>query len=301
MSAFEHLPSPTFAQVGRQSDLALTVMHVPKAAGTSVTAAIAEALSGDVDNGGFDRSLFGQFCDYDGIDPNFSRHIRHNATDMPQRKVVMGHYALTTLRAAYPQAQRVTFLREPITRILSFWVYWRSLGDDQLAMWGNWRDYIAISRSSLKVFLTDKRVACQTDNLVTRMLLWPNELIPGGDFIEDKHDFEILEQARRQLKLFDYVNVVENGSFDQHLSDWMGAAIKPLHLNETPRVPESLRLRLDHELDDATLAILTHRSRLDVRLWSSVAQAHMPAGDVDGLRQRAATRGVARYGALLAP
>ncbi|MBU9152855.1 hypothetical protein KTD07_26910 [Burkholderia multivorans] len=279
----------------------LAVMHVPKTAGTSVTSSIASALKLPVDAWGFDRSLFGEFDEFATIDSSVLAIIRNTPAELPDARLVMGHFSRSTLATRYPDAQLLTFLREPLTRLLSYWVYWRCQSDEHLALWGTWRDRVAISRGSLRSFLTDARIACQTDNIVLRMLLWPHPDLDDGDFIPPGRDEALVDEALRRLDSFAYSDVIENDEFDTHLQAWLGSAMTVSHLNETARVPDTLRLRLDRELDAETFDLLDQRCRLDTQLWRALAQCRIRGVNIETLQRRTIARGIARYSALLAP
>lgn len=275
-------------------------MHIPKTAGTSVIAGIAQALDSPTNVSGLDRSLFGQFDDFSQFASVVPR-VFLSASDMPEASVVMGHFCRSTLATRYPDAQLVTFLREPLTRLLSHWVYWRCQADEELAAWGDWKNYVKKSRNSLKVFLNDPQIACQTDNVIVRMLLWPHADISDGGFIPSQYDKALLSAASRRLSAFSYSNIVENVDFNAQLANWLGKDVPMLRLNQTRRVPESLRLRLDQELDDETFNLLRERCRLDLSLWSLLAESRIKNVNLSSLRQHIIIKSIARYSALLAP
>ncbi|WP_155755072.1 hypothetical protein [Burkholderia pseudomultivorans] len=279
----------------------LAVMHIPKTAGTSVTSGIASALKLPVDAWGFDRSLFGSFDGFATLDSEVLRAVHLVPSDLPDARLAMGHFSRSTLTTRYPDAQLLTFLREPLTRLLSYWVYWRCQSDEHLALWGTWKDHVAISRGSLKSFLTDPRIACQTDNIVSRMLLWPHIGVDNGGFIPPERDEVLVEEAFRRLDSFAYSDVIENDEFNTRLQAWLGTPMTISHLNETARVPDALHLRLDRELDAETFDLLDRRCRLDVRLWRALAERRVKDIDIETLQHRTIARGIARYSALLAP
>ena len=55
---------------------------------------------------------------------------------------------------------------------------------------------------SLLEFLTSAQIACQTDNVAVRMLLWPHPLIPDDDFTREENDEVLIELALASLEAF---------------------------------------------------------------------------------------------------
>ena len=66
---------------------------------------------------------------------------------------IAGHIAFSSLRQRYGSANYLTVLREPLSRILSHWLFWRTVPDDDLARFGAWADYVRRAREPLKDFL----------------------------------------------------------------------------------------------------------------------------------------------------
>ena len=296
-----HFITPRFKNIPRNIEKPLAVMHIPKSAGTSVLRGISQALQSPADVSGFDRSLLGAFDGFSEFSPEIARTVYLDTNKMPDARLAMGHFSRSTLANRYRNAQLLTFLREPQTRLLSHWVYWRATPVEHLALWGGWRDCVEISHGSLKAFLTDPRIACQTDNIVTRMLLWPDQRFGNDAFITPDQDASLLKSALKQLDTFSYCDIIENASFRDSLSRWLGADLPMEHLNSTERVPGNLRLRLDKELDSGTMALLDARCRLDTCLWSALAKRRLKSIDIRSLERQTAMQAIARYGALLAP
>jgi hypothetical protein len=291
-----------FDGTARNPQQLLVMMHIPKTAGTSLMHDMSASFKPVLDVRGFDRTLFGAFKDYSSFNEDVKKIVYHEAADMPANaNLVMGHISHHTLKARYPDAQQITFLREPLTRVLSLWIYWRCQRDEHLTAWGEWANLVKLSRLSLKEFLSDTRVACQTDNMTVRMLLWPGSGIPPDQFIEGQSDQELLAQAFERLNSFSYSDVIENPSFSERLKRWLQIDMSSSRLNETTTVPEHLRLKLERELDKETLDLLQQRSRLDLQLWTALARHRLPERDIEALRLQTVMGGVARYSTLLNP
>ena len=276
-------------------------MHVPKTAGTSMVLGLERALNPGVIQWGFDRSLFGLFDDFGSIDPALRAQI-HGPADLlrPDAGLASGHMALSTLRSSYPHAQLVTLLREPVSRVLSHWLYWRRLTDAMVEPWGSWRHRVTRSRAPLAEFLDDPLLACQTDNLAARMLLWPGPLIPGDAFIDPAHDAALLGRALANLDGFSFATVTEDDAFADKFGRWLGAPFTQGRENETGDIPRMFRSPLHAELTDRAYGLLDARSRLDAVLWATLARRNIESRDIGRTRERILTRNVARYGALMA-
>ena len=291
-----------FSGAARNPHQPLAMMHVPKTAGTSLMHDMSTSIKPVLDVRGFDRTLFGAFNGYSSFNEDVKKIVYHEPTDMPANaNLVMGHIAHHTLKARYPDAQQITFLREPFIRVLSLWIFWRCHRDEQLEGWGDWANLVKLSRLSLKEFLSDTRLAGQTDNVTVRMLLWPGSGIPLDRFIEERSDNELLAQAFERLNSFSYSDVIENPSFSERLKRWLQIDMSSSRLNETTTIPKHLRLKLERELDNETLELLQQRSRLDLQLWTALARRRLPEHDIEALRLQTLMGGVARYSTLLNP
>jgi hypothetical protein len=214
---------------------------------------------------------------------------------LPQADFVAGHFALSTVRAAYPAHRLVTVIREPRVRILSHWLFWR--GNDATTMpgWGTWLDRVAMARQPLLAFLTNPVLASQVDNLLVRMLVWPHPLLPIGGFIPPDSDRPLLAAAARALAACDFVGLMEEPALDDRLSRWLGAAIHRRRENETQPLPADLRPDLGRELSEPTFAALDARTRLDRVLWAGELARVCPGRDADAAAARAWVMALLRY------
>jgi len=194
----------------------------------------------------------------------------------------------------------LTILREPCSRLLSHWLFWRQHTDAELAPWGCLAERVTKSRQALGHFLNDPMVACQTDNLMLRMLLWPHPRLPAGRFIDLVDDAYLLREAMANLDKFDFIDIVENRGLGERLQSWLGCPFRHERVNETRPIPQQFRANLHDELTADAYDLLEFRSRLDLRLWVSIAQRRLPGRDISSLRQQAIVANVARYGALMA-
>jgi hypothetical protein len=275
-------------------------MHIPKTSGMALTKGLSEAVAPAKTLLGFDRVLFGGFRDFNSIDPAVRRNIYLDPSELPPDVgLVAAHMAVSTTTRAYPKAQYVTMLREPHTRILSHWLYWRSLSDDTLATWGTWAEILRQARNSLSEFLTCRDVACQVDNLSVRMLLWPHRLIPDDDFIATRDDDVLLGEAISRLERFAYADLVENPDLRTKLESWLGRSFIYTRTNETTPVPKPFKTSLHEELSPKALDMLEAHGRLDLKLWMTLARERVPHLKAEILRERTLIGNVARHAWLM--
>ena len=278
----------------------LAFMHIPKTSGTALTSGLTAALRTPF-LFGYDHSVFGSYRNLETIDASIRCRIYDSPEAMPQDvDLVVGHMAFSSLSGAYPRAQRLTILREPCSRLLSHWLFWRRHSDAELALWGGWAEYARKARKPLADFISDPLLAGQTDNLMLRMLLWPHRLVPQDRFIDPAHDECLLGEATERLERFDFVDVVDDPAFLTRLEAWLGISCRYDQENATQPIPGPFRSPLHRELTADAVDLLESRSRLDLGLWSRIAARHMPARNVVMLRQRTILANVARYGVLMA-
>lgn len=292
--------SPQFEPAAYDPAVPTVFVHIPKTSGMALTKGLSEALAPGRTLVGFDGVLFGDFRDFDTIDPALRRNIYLDPAALPpDAGLVAAHMAVSTTTRAYPRAQYVTVLREPHSRILSHWLYWRTQPDEGLAAWGTWAAFVRQARNPLSAFLTCRDVACQVDNLCLRMLLWPHRLIPDGDFIAPNNDETLIGEAIGLLDRFAYVDLVENPDLRANLESWLGRSFVHVRLNETNPVPPKLKVPLHEELTPQALELLEARGRLDLELWLALARKRMPHRKAEILREHTLIGSVARNAWLM--
>jgi hypothetical protein len=280
----------------------IAFMHIPKTCGTALTSSLRQSLlpSAALLNC-FDHSLFGTFDDFASFDENLRRQIYGPQNMLPgQAEFVAGHMAFSTLRAAYPDAAFVTVLREPHCRLLSLWLFWRRHTDADLQAWARWADRVKISRQPLAAFLSDPTLACQTDNVALRMLLWPNPLIRGDRFIDEADDPTLLRAAIARLAEFSFAGIVEDENLAARLRHWLNRPFELTRENQATSYDGLLRTRLIDEVNPLAHGLLGHRSRLDSQLWMLTGKRHLPEADMSTLREFTILANFMRHGALLA-
>jgi len=278
----------------------LVFNHIPKTAGTSLGAALAQALQPQVAVQGIDTSLFGGYDDVDAVRPSMRGYIFLSPDDLPaDATLVAGHIAPGTTSVRYPGADHITVLRVPQVRLLSQWLHSRSVSELSLRHWGPAGDAFRAGWRPLRDYLQHRKIAPSLDNTITRFLAFPHPLLERTSFIEERDDDELLAAARDRLDAFAYVNVIENRGFIDELSGWLGAELPQTQLNERTSVPPRKRPDLAAELDPTTRELLDHRCRIDARLWAHVAGRVVPDKAPAALLAEAVDGAVERYAVML--
>jgi hypothetical protein len=279
----------------------IAFMHVPKTSGIALREGLQACTNTQGPRPGFDRSAFGDFARFDTVDPVLLRDIYLGDT-LPQLNAsfVTGHISASTLTARRPGVQLVTILREPRSRLLSHWLFWRGLTDDQLRAWGKWADCVRVAYRPLAEFLSDPDVASNTDNMAVRMLLWPHPDIPGGDFIDRRADRRLISAAMVRLEEFAFADLVENPQLASNLQAWLIRPFTYGRMNETEKLPPTLRSPLATELTHGAFDLLDFRTRLDREVWLTLARQRIPHIDAQALAVRTIIRNAARHSTLMA-
>src|SRR6185437_11721122 len=114
-------------------DRPLAFMHVPKTAGAALTHSLIEALPATVCVNCYDRGFFGALRSCETILPA-ARHEVYDALPPGDGiDFVAGHITYSTLIQGRPAARFMTVLREPRSRILSLWMFYRSHSDETIS------------------------------------------------------------------------------------------------------------------------------------------------------------------------
>jgi hypothetical protein len=271
-------------------------MHIPKACGTAVRLGLLEALAPRRELLVHDRVMFGSFNGFESFEAETRRSICLNPASLdPNADFVTGHISFSTLAARYPDAQFLTALREPFSRIISHWLFWQNFSGERLSAYGEYASSLLQSRAPLADFLSCRDVASQTDNVHLRMLLWPHRLVPEGDFIDRRFDNQLLQEAGARLQKFAFVDVVENPRFSAGLEHWLGRPFHYQWANETPPSPSTDKSPFHVLLNSELFDLLETRSRLDLKLWLLIARKSVKGIDPTTLRARTLMLNVGRH------
>jgi len=272
--------------------------HVPRTAGASFIAALVNALQPHSPFVGFDRSTFGPFTTFEQLNTHLRRQLVLQPQGIPPHAdAVMGHLSPSTTRARFAELTQLTLLREPRTRIVSHWLYWRAQTTQSMRGWGDWAAYVKFARASLAYFLDDPDAAFATDNVITRCLVWPHPLTPEDDFIDPAHDEELVDTARTALQGFDFVGVLEDQLVAERLAHFLDTPLHPESSAESSFPRRNANWDIAEECHDASATeLLVERSRLDAVLWDHVASStYLPHQAVEVERESLFRAAVEHY------
>lgn len=248
-------------------------LHIPKVAGSSVSRALAEA-NPQARRAPFllDRILFGGFDRFEEVDPaNAASVWQAGSTSLADFDVAVGHFGLDSLLTGFERGDVATIVREPRTRLLSHYSFWRGWDDP---VHEGWAPYVA-SRYAADLdwegFLSEPKIAAQTDNLAVRMLIGADPSIPPDGFIEDTMLDALTDRAITALDALGYVDLVERGDDCwSGLGEWLGVDLTVPRVNVTRLAtgPTIDRSWFTQQAGDGALA---DRTRGDRRVWDHIA------------------------------
>lgn len=279
-------------------DRPLAFMQVPKASGSALTVGLCEVLPATARVHGWDHAFFGTFREFETMAPGVRQDIYQFLPPANGADFVYGQFAYSTLVQGRPAARLMTVLREPRTRLLSLWLYWRSFSDEDHAAAGAWGRIQRLTRRPLAEFLDQPEAACQSDNVYVRRLLWPHALIPDNGFIDSASDERLVNEAIARLKRIDFADIVENPQLENNVRAFVVRPFVYRRVNETDVRPD-LGVHLEEELSGETLLMVEHRSRLDREIWRAVAAERIAGMDLTALSDDTFRRAITRYVALM--
>lgn len=264
-------------------------LHVPKAAGTSISEALLRAATAAVRDDGrpvticpavVDRSLFGTFDDFGSLAPDQrSMVFRGPIEDLAEYDVVKGHFDIRSLRAGRSDADITVLLREPRARLLSLYTYWRSWTEAEHESWGRYDASRHAVRLGWAEFLEDRTIAPQIDNVAARLVLGPHPLVPVDGFIAEADAAQVSDDALEVLDRLGFVDVIENGAECwRRLGEWADLHLDVVARNET-RSEDIVREVWRGASEPPALDALERRTAVDRQLWMAAARRHSPDGE----------------------
>lgn len=250
-------------------------MHIPKCAGSSVHASLESALpAGSLALKRADATIFCGFTDPSVIDASIHPLLVLDGDDvcsLRDRSVVSGHFSLSTLLQVTDPSGIATVLREPRTRVLSHWAYWRCSAMVRRLL--QRFPPVRHAQRPLAEFLSEPSVAPVTDNLICRMILGDHALIPNVGFIANR-DLEAVAAATiAQLKRFGSVGIVELAEqMWSALSGFFGVELSPVMVNVTADDIALDSPPIDLKLTDDLLDLLDARTGADAIVYRQAVE-----------------------------
>jgi hypothetical protein len=277
-------------------------MHIPKSAGSSVHAALEAALPpGSLAPQRFDRSVFCDFDAFDLLHADLRSRIAANPSEIGALNgydAVSGHFSLPTLLQIADARSIATVLREPRTRLLSLYMYWRNPDVD-----GLWAPYEASLHAfrPLWEFLSEPAVAPVTDNQICRMLLCGDRRLPDCDFIAEADIDSVTGDAIEQLDSLGFVGVLE---LDDHawsgVGRLFGVTLAPTRENVTPPAPSPSGAPTEEPLlAHGAIELIERRNVADLRIYHhALALAGLESTERKALCHRAFAHQLVKLGNL---
>lgn len=290
----------------------LGFVHIPKAGGTGMLASLDAALRPRRIAYALDRTQFGGFTGFDSMSVGIRNGIVFDPMTMPvDVDLIAGHVAPSTILRRAPDARLMVILREPQSRLLSHWFYWRGYSDEVLNNYGDWGLIMARSRYDLADYLLQPALACVNDNILLRMLLWPHPDIPAAGFINDNDSRSLLDAARAQLERFAFVDAVENPDMDRRISVWLartygrslwarlaGFRVLPQTRVNSAKLSDLSDTAVSVQMTEKAQTLLERHCRLDSILWRDQIATLLPNQDAKVLALESLKATIMRYDAL---
>lgn len=258
-------------------------LHVPKSAGTSLAAAVRQALP---DRNWapwvFDPDQFGPYADRD-LPDDLASVTLPDPTAFRDYDAASGHFSLPSLLVGFDPDDVVVILREPRCRLLSLHEYWRNLDAEASATHDPWADVTtATAEADFGDWLVDPTAAYQTDNVVARMVVPHHPAIPADEFIPDEAFEAVARATIAELDRIGWVDVVERGEAMWHdLGRRLDVSITSDRRNVT--VERSGRRQPLGQLLGAEAATnLRRRTAVDRAVWTWAARRRA-VPDAEGL------------------
>jgi hypothetical protein len=280
-------------------------LHIPKSGGVSIHTALEAALApGSLAPWRFDTSTFCDFKDFELLNPAGRALVAatmEEVQSLGSYRVVSGHFSLTTLLQVAPASSIATVLREPRTRLLSLYTYWRTrdVGRNLMPYRANLH-----AQRPLPSFLAERLLAPAVDNQVCRMLLQGDPRLPESDFIASSDVEGIAADAIDRLDALGFVGVLELGD-----SAWRGVSrlfevkLDPVELNVTGELENLDAVPTGEALFTAdALDLIERHSAADAVVYDhALALAGLDKRERSRLANGTFARQLVRMGDLIGP
>lgn len=247
----------------------MAYLHVPKSAGTSLRTALNAYFPPDTHvPWTIDPLLYGTHPLPAGP---VERLFHDDVPDLSSYPFMVGHLSLPTIERGFDASIVATILREPRSRLLSQYTFWRTYSAQELDYW---LPYTGPRYSRLPVgeFLAHPAVHHFIDNLTTRMIVGRHPLIPLDGPIASGDVRAVAESGCAQLDRMGFVDILERGPVVYAaFEEWAGMQLRQERLNETD-ADRGVPLDVDDLVSSSTLQLLEDRNRADRVLWMHAAQ-----------------------------
>lgn len=177
-----------------------------------------------------------------------------------------------TMSAGSKPASIVMLLREPRSRVLSHYEYWRGLPPALRADESTWSVTAYARELDFDDWLHDERSAYQSDNVVLRTLLDGHDAVPDDGFIDPGDLPELTSMALRRSTSLGWVDIVERGpAMWDGLAHRIGRSLARPRMNTTERRVD-LPTDVGAILSDRAVEALHRRTVADRAIWGAAAE-----------------------------
>ncbi len=249
-----------------------------------------------------DTSTFSAFDDFEQLEPEARAVVAADEGELRALAgypAISGHFSLPSLATFAPPSKIGTVLREPRSRLVSYYVYLR-LTPALRTLWRAYGVHTA-AEGTLAEFLANPRVATSTDNRTCRMLLHGDPRIRDREFIADDDLEPIAEAAWARLEELGFVGILEVPAETwRGLGEFFGVELEPVRENVTrAEAAHPGMLPLPSLGGPETLDLLELRSAADAILYRRiVARLQGGAQAARRLADAAFAQQLVRYGAF---
>jgi hypothetical protein len=245
-------------------------MHIPKSGGSSIHTALEAALPPkSLAPQRFDTSPFCDFDDFHLLSPEARSRIVTNPEEvrsLGQYRAVSGHFSLPTLLQVADAPSISTVLREPRTRLISLYMYWRT---PELS--GPMAPYAADAHAQRPFweFLSEPLLAPAIDNQICRMLLYGDSRLPKSVFAALPDIESIAADAISQLDTLGFVGILDSGQdLWEGLRRLFGAELRPVKLNLAGEYGDPRATKLGEKLlTQEALDLIERRNMADLLVY----------------------------------
>lgn len=277
-------------------------MHIPKCGGSSIRAALEQALpSGWLAPQGYLTDS--EPADLTQLTPQqrseFATSLEEMRSIGQRYRAITGHFNLDTLLEITDATRICTVVREPRTRVLSVYLY--SLVPGVAPDWAynpTLHDPRPLGQFLLEVFR-----APQIDNVLCRMLLGDDPRLPAQDVVAESDVPAIALDAIARLGSLGYFGVLElEESVWQGISRMFGVKLNPARVRVTGEpafTPRPLGSR-EPLFDAECLRLLEQRCAADAIVYDrALAQAGIDAQERARIKDAAFAAELVKLGDLI--